>query len=87
MPKAIIEIDDVDGVVGVDVFYAADDDRLELVPDSKAHMTAQLIMSYLDKILAPMPSMPAVGDVVAHEVPKSMIKLPVPKFIQAVRGH
>jgi hypothetical protein len=82
MAKATIEFNDVDGLVEMTVKL---DGPFDIT--SHAHRQANIVINYLDSVNAPAPDLSKLGDKVDHTPPKSMIHLPVPKFIQAVRGH
>ncbi len=82
MAKATIEFDDVDGLVNITVKL---DGPFDIT--SHAHRQANIVINYLDSVNAPAPDLSQLGDKVHHTPPKSMIHLPVPKAIQAVRGH
>ena len=82
MAKATIEFNDVDGLVEMTVKM---DGPFDIT--SHAHRQANIVINYLDSVNAPAPDLSQLGDKVDHTPPKSMIHLPVPKLIQAVRGH
>ena len=82
MAKATIEFNDVDGLVEMTVTL---DGSFDVT--SHAHRQANIVINYLDSVNAPAPDMNKLGEAVNHTPPKSMIHLPVPKFIQTVRGH